>query len=114
MPLAPFGIALYMVVNYLLNLFAHLNVEVVPSWLLKTPLGRVFNAPTYHSLHHARHTAHYGLYTPYLDWIFNSQFADYREVQKRAFAGNGLTALNERCPVPATDAPLLHQGVGFP
>jgi lathosterol oxidase len=98
-PLAPFGILLYLLVNYILNLFAHLNVEVVPPVLLRLRIGRVLNAPTYHALHHGRYRGHYGLYTPFLDWIFDSQFDDYREVQKRAYGGEGLSSITQRIRV---------------
>lgn len=96
-PLAPFGIALALVINYLLNLFAHSNLEVIPPSFVKLPIiGRIFNAPTYHAMHHARYKGNYGLYTPFLDWIFKTQFEDYLQVQEAAYQGNGPTVIHQR------------------
>lgn len=92
-PLSNLGIALYLTLNYFLNLMGHSNIEFFPPRLLNAALGRVLNAPTYHALHHARNKGHYGLFTPFLDWIFNSKFSDYRKVQEMAYNKNGLTSL---------------------
>lgn len=97
-PLSALGLALYLVFNYLLNLIAHSNVEFFPSRWLNSPWGRFFNAPTYHALHHARNKGHFGLFTPFLDQIFQTRFQDYPEVQKMAFQQNGLTSLGAKCP----------------
>jgi len=107
-PLASFGVALYLFANYALNLFAHTNIEVVPPLFVRSKLTNWLNAPTYHSLHHARYNGHYGLYTPFLDWMFNSRFEDYEAVHKMAFEGNGLTHKAQRIKVssaPASAAP---------
>ena len=97
-PLSNMGVALYLLVNYFLNLFGHLNVELVPPRFLNFPGGQILNAPTYHALHHARNKGHYGLFTPYLDRIFGSQFSDYRRVQEMAYHENGLTRIGEQIP----------------
>ena len=94
-PISPFGLAGYLLANHLLNLFGHSNVELVPPATLNSSLGRVFNTPTYHSLHHGRYEGHFGLFTPYMDSLFGSSFPDYRQIQKNAYEGKGLTSLSQ-------------------
>jgi lathosterol oxidase len=89
MPLSFLGYVSYFSLNYVLTVFAHSNVEIVPLRLVKNPV--VFlNSPTFHSLHHARQTGHYGLFTPYLDRLFKSHFSDYDAVHEKCHQGLGL------------------------
>jgi lathosterol oxidase len=100
MPVSATGIALYLFVNYFLNVMAHSNVEFFPARWTQHPVGRILNAPTYHALHHARYQGHYGLFTPFMDDLFDSRFADYEGVQEKARTGNGLTSLSQRLNRP--------------
>lgn len=106
LPISPLGTALYLLVNYVLNLFAHMNVELVSPQILKNPLGRILNTPTYHALHHGRYNGHYGLFTPFMDRLFNSQFNDYQEVQLKSYKGQGLTSFSQRLQ-PQTPVVLI-------
>ncbi len=95
-PLSFTGYAFYFTVNYALNIFAHLNVELIPPSWLQRPWGRVLNATSFHALHHGRYNGHFGLFTPFLDRIFGTDFTDYREVQKEAYQGRGLQRVGQR------------------
>jgi Delta7-sterol 5-desaturase len=106
-PLATFGVALYLFANYMLNLFAHTNIEIVPPVLVRSKLTNWLNAPTYHALHHARYDGHYGLYTPFLDWMFNSRFEDYEAIHKMAYEGQGLTHRAQRIKIDRESAGLI-------
>ncbi len=99
-PLANLGVALYLTINYFLNLLAHLNIEIIPPRILNFSIGRALNTPTYHALHHARNKGHYGLFTPCLDWIFDTRFSDYRQIQEMAYNKNGLAHLGARFSAP--------------
>lgn len=95
-PLSFHAYVAYFTVNYVLNVYGHLNVELVPPRFARCPLTGVLNTTTYHALHHARYRGHYGLFTPCLDRWFGTRFSDYERVHERAFDGQGLTRLGER------------------
>ena len=84
------GIALYLFINYFLNIYGHLNIEIIPPRWLRFPGMKALNTTTYHALHHARYKGHYGLFTPYLDKILKTDFEDYQAVQEKAYRGEGL------------------------
>jgi Delta7-sterol 5-desaturase len=84
----------YFTVNYALNVFGHMNAEVLPPKVIENPLGAILNSTTYHALHHARYQGHFGLFTPYLDRFFGTRFEDYEKVHSEAFEGRGLATLS--------------------
>lgn len=92
----------YFSVNYALNTFGHWNIEIVPPAWVKSRLGSILNATTYHALHHARYNGHYGLFTPFLDRWFGSRFNDYLQVHQAAYEGHGLEKLNQKFAEEAT------------
>lgn len=84
LPVSFQGFYLYFLLNYTLNVYGHLNVEVAPAWFVETFLGKIFLTTSYHALHHLRYRGHYGLFTQVLDRIHGTKFADYQEFQKVA------------------------------
>lgn len=68
---------LYFTVNYLLNVYAHLNVETLPTSLVNSRIGEFINTTTFHALHHLRYTGHYGLFTRTMDRLHQTEFKDY-------------------------------------
>ncbi|RYZ71710.1 MAG: sterol desaturase family protein [Proteobacteria bacterium] len=70
----------YFLINYLLNVYGHLNVETIPPWVLRRPWGQLLNTTTYHALHHSRYRGHFGLFTKYLDELHGTKFKDYERV----------------------------------
>ena len=74
--------AIYFAVNYILNVYGHLNVEIMPTAFVHNPIGKVINTTTYHTLHHIRYRGHYGLFTSVMDKIHNTYFKDYESVQE--------------------------------
>ncbi len=71
---------IYFSVNYMLNVYAHLNVETLPASFVNSGLGKVMNTTTYHALHHLRFKGHYGLFTRSLDRLHRTEFEDYAKV----------------------------------
>ena len=94
----------YFLLNYVLNVVGHLNVELFPASFGRSALGRVFYSVSFHAMHHARYTGHYGLFTVVLDRAFGTAWEDYPEVQRRAAMGDGLTTLGARAPVTPAHA----------
>lgn len=110
MPISAAGLSAYALVNYLLNVVGHSNVEIFPAWFVESRLGRYIVTPTFHALHHARYRGHYGLFTSVLDRAFNSVFPDYSAVQQRASEGAGLSRQGERLEAPPAPAPMPASG----
>lgn len=106
------GIALYFFVNYILNIYGHSNIEIVPPRWIQRPLGRILNTSTYHALHHARYSGHYGLFTPFMDRLFSTDFRDYKTVQRLAFNGQGLEKLNTQPLAPVVVITGASSGIG--
>lgn len=71
------GFYLYFLLNYALNVYGHLNVEIMPMAYLKSPVGKVINTTTFHALHHLRFNGHFGLFTRVLDQVHNTEYEDY-------------------------------------
>ncbi|GMU61509.1 MAG: hypothetical protein AMXMBFR34_32720 [Myxococcaceae bacterium] len=96
MPITATGVLAYFFTNYVLNLWGHLNVEVLPEGYPRRRLGRLFISTSFHAMHHARYQGHYGLFTQVLDRLFGTYWEDYPEVHARAARGDGLTRLGQR------------------
>ena len=94
--LSLFGIFAYYVLYFFTNALGHANFEFRKPGYYTRFMGRVFNSPTYHTLHHARYIKNYGLMTPWLDRLFSTEWPDVPEVQTRAASGAPLTRLTER------------------
>lgn len=96
MPISMLGLMVYVTLNFVLNVWGHLNVELMPAGFARSALGKVFITTSFHAMHHARYQGHYGLYSPLLDRLLGTEWKDYPEVQERAATGHGLTTLGER------------------
>lgn len=96
LPLSGVGMAVFGVLTEVGNLYGHANIEPWSSRQASSPLGRIFGAPTFHAMHHARYSGHFGLYTRILDRWFGTEFPDYEALQARVANGQPLTQLSER------------------
>ena len=91
------GLISYFMLLFIINIYSHINVEVIPTWIVKNKfLGKVLITPSFHSLHHARHQGNYGITTPLMDILFNTHFLDYEKVHEKSRAGEGLSKIGER------------------
>ncbi len=68
----------YLIINYILNVYGHLNVEFVPEKFVKSKFGDIFITPTYHAIHHEKFNGHYGLFTAVMDDLFGTNHKDYK------------------------------------
>lgn len=110
-PLSHTGIAAYLTLYFVISVFWHGNVELVPPFLLRTPFFFWITTPTHHALHHARVRGNYGTLTRVMDRVFNTEFADYPAAHRRAYAGEGFTALNGIAADYFMDEKTLHAHV---
>lgn len=97
MPLSAVGITAYYVLYFFTNTLGHANFEFRKPHYRQSFMGKVFNSPAYHAMHHARYTHNYGLLTPWLDQLLKTEWVDAPQVQTRAAQGQPLTRLGERC-----------------
>lgn len=95
-PLSAVGITGYYVLYFFTNTLGHANFEFRKPHYRSSLLGKVFNSPSYHAMHHARYTHNYGLLTPWLDQWLRTEWPDSAQVQTRAALGQPLTRLGER------------------
>ena len=86
----------YLAFNVVGNIVGHANVEVVPPsrtlWI-RSQTAAVF---TYHALHHARWTGHYGFESTWADRLFRTEWRDWPALHARVWSGQPLTSLKER------------------
>lgn len=79
------------------NVAGHANAEMFP--LRSTPGSTIVSNPiSYHSLHHARFTGHYGFVAAFMDRAFGTEFADWKEVHDRVYDGQPMTSLRHKGP----------------
>jgi len=96
-PLSAFGIFAYYILYFFTNTLGHANIEFRKEGYNHSLMGKIFNSPSYHAMHHARYIKNYGLLTPWLDRLFGTEWDDAAEVQSRAARGQPLLTLSERC-----------------
>ena len=90
------GVTAYYVMYFFTNTLGHANFEFRPVGYGDTLMGKIFNSPSYHAIHHARYIKNYGLLTPFLDNIFGTRWHDSSDIQSRVAAGMPLRSLNEQ------------------
>jgi sterol desaturase/sphingolipid hydroxylase (fatty acid hydroxylase superfamily) len=95
-PLSAFGIFAYYILYFFTNTLGHGNFEIRRPGYYQRFMGKVFNSPSYHALHHARYVKNFGLITPWLDRLFGTEWADVAQVQTRAASGQPLIRLSEK------------------
>ena len=95
-PLGFGGWAGYLAFNVFGNVFGHANVECIlpiSASRAATIFGNVF---TFHALHHARWTGHYGFMAAGMDRLMKTEWADWPALYARVDRGEALTSLKQR------------------
>jgi Delta7-sterol 5-desaturase len=106
MPISLYGIIAYYIFYFITNTLGHSNIEIRKPGYTNTFMGKVFNTPAYHAMHHARYVKNYGLITSVLDRVFNTMWEDYDQVQTSAAESKPLQKLSQRM-IPKK--PLQHE-----
>lgn len=95
-PLSLVGVVAYLVFNVIGNIVGHANVELVPTsstlWWRST-LATVF---TYHALHHARWTGHFGFASTWADRLLHTEWPDWPALHKQVWSGQPMTSLKDK------------------
>ncbi len=95
-PISLTGWLAYLAFNVAGNIIGHANTEVIaPSPILR--MRALFGATfTYHALHHARWTGHYGFESAWADRLFRSEYADWLTLHDQVWSGAPMKSLKER------------------
>ncbi len=96
LPITLPGLLLFFGFYYFQSINGHSNVEGTPSIFVKGVLRYLVGTPSFHAMHHARVTGHFGLMSPIQDYLFRTSYDDYKNVYMRAREGQGLTRVNEK------------------
>lgn len=78
-PFHPIAIGIVITWQMIFNVMGHLGYEVIPVWVHKSWLGRVFNTSTHHNMHHQAAKANYGLYFNVWDTLMKTNHPHYEE-----------------------------------
>lgn len=71
-PIHPIVIVVLLTVMTIAAVLNHSGAEVLPDWLVRSPLGDQLISASRHSLHHSHFDANYGLYFTYWDRLFRT------------------------------------------
>ncbi|MCA9656905.1 MAG: sterol desaturase family protein [Myxococcales bacterium] len=94
----------YMVFNNFGNIVGHGNFEL-GSPITRSRVVAIFQPPfVFHALHHARWVGHFGFASAGYDALFGTEFADWRELHRRVYAGSPLPYLKFRGGAASRDA----------
>lgn len=67
------GVLYYFLYNYIMNVYGHLNVELIPKRWIQGRYGQVMATTISHSKHHQVFRGNYGLFTQILDRFHKTQ-----------------------------------------
>lgn len=89
-PVSLAGYAVYLVYNVVGNVIGHANVELGPPALTRSPAVWIAHPYTFHALHHARFTRHFGFGSTFMDRLAGTEWPDWPEAYAQVIAGQPL------------------------
>ncbi|MEZ4380556.1 MAG: sterol desaturase family protein [Nannocystaceae bacterium] len=78
------------------NIIGHANAEPHPAASGERERSWMTHPFTFHALHHARWTGHYGLGTTVLDRLLDTEWPDWPALHAKVIAGEPMRSLKER------------------
>ena len=72
-PIHPVILGCYLLLMTVSSVINHLDIEIYPSWLLRSPVGKLFIGATHHHYHHEEFNTNYGLYYTFWDQWMNTE-----------------------------------------
>lgn len=76
-PIHPVAFLIFSFWQIAWSVLGHAGFEIYPRWWLKSWLGKIFNTPTNHILHHEYFHGNYGLYFNYWDRLMGTNHREY-------------------------------------
>jgi Delta7-sterol 5-desaturase len=83
LPVHPSALVLFLLLQFIYNVYGHLGYELYPQNFHKTRIGRWINTGTAHNLHHKHFTGNYGLYFLIWDRLMGTLRENYDEVYEK-------------------------------
>ena len=77
LPMNELGVALFVLIGFMINVYGHLGYEIMPCWFRHSILFEILNTSVYHNLHHSRFKGNYGLYFRFWDRLLKTENPDY-------------------------------------
>lgn len=74
------ALVLFLLLQFVYNVYGHLGWELYPRWFHKTWLGKYVNTSLAHNMHHKYFNGNYGLYFLFWDRVMGTLRDDYDEV----------------------------------
>lgn len=90
-PLAMVGYFVYLTYAVSGNIIGHLNVELAPPAMTRSPTVWLAHAYVFHALHHARFTRHFGFGSTFMDRLAGTEWDDWTDAYAQVTAGRPLT-----------------------
>jgi sterol desaturase/sphingolipid hydroxylase (fatty acid hydroxylase superfamily) len=90
------ALATYLVMNAVGNILGHANAEPHPRSSGTRANSWATHPFTFHALHHARWTGHYGFGTTVLDRVLGSEWSDWPALHGRVADGEPLRSFKQR------------------
>ena len=92
---------MYLGYNVFGNMIGHVNVELGPRALTRSPMVWLAHPFTFHALHHARSfkkIRHFGFGSTFMDRLAGTEWPDWVEAHAQVMAGEPLRGGGERGP----------------
>lgn len=79
LPVHKSALILFLLLQFIYNVYGHLGYELYPKWLTKTYIGTWINTSTAHNMHHKYFNGNYGLYFLFWDRLMGTLDPRYSE-----------------------------------
>lgn len=89
-PLGLVGYLAYLAYNVFGNVLGHANVEMGPPALTRSPTVWFVHPYTFHALHHARFTRHFGFASTFMDRLGRTEWPDWVDAYEQVIRGEPL------------------------
>lgn len=93
--------AAYLIYHWGGNILGHINAELMPRAVARGLLSYAAHPFTYHSLHHARWTGHFGLYSTFMDRAFGTEWKDWPALHEQVMTAGPMTSLKAQGALPS-------------
>lgn len=80
LPMNVYVLVIMLVIMSVSSVINHLDIEIYPSWLTRSFLGKWLIGATHHSLHHKQYKYNYGLYFTWWDRFSKTESPTYDEL----------------------------------
>lgn len=84
LPVHRSALGLFLLMQFVYNVYGHLGFELYPRWFAKTRVGKWINTSVAHNMHHKYFKGNYGLYFLFWDRMMGTLRQDYDGTFDRA------------------------------